>query len=97
MAKRSGDLEPMDNINKLRSEDERDVPANKRVERTELLEAADMLDKMRALHMDEDTEEVAQIRFETTGKRRNYGEERRDIIKFTDILETRLDQYFAGG
>jgi hypothetical protein len=86
----------MDLVNKIRSEKESDVPAEKMAERIELLKVVSMLDDMYMLHMTEDTTEIARMRFETTGKRRNYGPERRDIIKFGDHLKERLEQYFAG-
>lgn len=85
----------MDNINKLKSEEECDVPINKRVEHIELLRAAEMLDSMYELHMTEDTEEEAILRFETTGKRRNYSQEQRDLIRFMELLDDRLEQYFS--
>jgi hypothetical protein len=86
----------MDLVNKLRSENESNVPAGKIAERIELLKAVTMLDTMYKQHMTEDTDEIAGLRFETTGQKRNYGQERRDLIKFGDLLEERLDQYFAG-
>jgi len=85
----------MDNINRLKSEKESDVPIDKRAEHKELLRAVEMLDRMYELHMTEDTEEEAILRFETTGKRRNYSQEQRDLIKFTSLLDDRLEQYFS--
>ncbi len=85
----------MDNINRLKSEKESDVPIDKRAEHKELLRAVEMLDRMYELHMTKDTEEEAILRFETTGKRRNYSQEQRDLIKFTSLLDDRLEQYFS--
>jgi hypothetical protein len=86
----------MDLVNRIRSEKESDVPAGKIAERIELLKAVSMLDDMYKLHMTEDTAEISRLRFETTGKRRNYGPERRDIIEFGDLLKERLELYFSG-
>ena len=61
-------------IDKLRSE--KDTSPEKVAERLELLKAAKMLETMLDMHMDEDTEEEAEARFEITGERRNYGRER---------------------
>ncbi len=85
----------MDNINRLKSEKESDVPIDKRAEHKELLRAAEMLDSMFELHAKVDTEEEAIQRFETTGIRRNYGQEQMDLIKFMSLLEDRLEQYFS--
>jgi len=85
----------MDNINRLKSEKESDVPIDKRAEHKELLRAVEMLDSMFELHTNVDTEEEAILRFETTGIRRNYSQEQRDLIKFMSLLDDRLEQYFS--
>lgn len=80
-------------IDKLRSE--KDTSPEKVAERLELLKAAKMLENMLDMHMDEDTEEEAEARFEITGERRNYGREHGKIIKFMDLLTEKLDRYFS--
>lgn len=80
-------------IDKLGSE--KDTPPEKAAERLELLKAAEMLENMLDMHMDEDTEKEAETRFEISGGRRNYGKERGNIIKFMDSLTERLDRYFS--
>lgn len=74
---------------------EKDVPPGKTAERLELLKAVKMLENMLDMHMDEDTEELAETRFEITGERRNYGREHGNIVKFMDSLTERLDLYFS--
>ncbi len=81
-------------ISWLKAEKESDVPINRREEHAELLRAVEMLDEMHKRHLAEDAR-VETPRFETTGKRRNYGQERDALMKFTTLLEERLEQYFS--
>ncbi len=82
-------------ISWLKAEKESDVPINRREERAELLRAVEMLDEMYKRHLAKDTEAEANPRFETTGKQRNYVQEREALMKFTILLEERLEQYFS--
>ena len=81
-------------IDNLRSE--KDTSPEKVAERLELLKVAEMLETMVEMHTHEDTEEEAEKRFQNTGIGRDYGRERRDIIKFMNLLIERLDQYYSG-
>lgn len=81
-------------IDRLRSE--KDTSPEMASERLELLKAVEMLETMVEMHTHEDTKEVAKTRFENMGIGRDYGRERRDIIKFMNLLIERLDQYFSG-
>jgi hypothetical protein len=60
-------------ISWLKAEKESDVPINRREEHAELLRALEMLDEMYKRHLAEDTDTEANLRFETTGRWRNYG------------------------
>ena len=90
-----GDVERLNFlIDRLRSE--KDTSPEKVAKRLELLKAAEMLETMVEVHTHEDTQQIAEMRFENTGIGRDYGRERRDIIKFMDLLTEKLDQYFSG-